>query len=95
MRLAQVITGPQATSNPLAGDQTLKRGGEVVVINTEIVDAWGSDALEEGCLSFPNVAAVIERAAALATALAAASGILASANEIPGATANDIGTAGS
>ncbi len=36
-------------------------GDEVVVINPEIVDAWGSEALEEGCLSFPNVAAVITR----------------------------------
>jgi peptide deformylase len=38
-----------------------ERGDEVVVINPEIVDAWGSEALEEGCLSFPNVAAVITR----------------------------------
>jgi peptide deformylase len=38
-----------------------ERGDEIVVINPEIVDAWGSEALEEGCLSFPNVAAVITR----------------------------------
>jgi peptide deformylase len=36
-------------------------GDEVVVVNPEIVDSWGSEALEEGCLSFPNVAAVITR----------------------------------
>ena len=38
-----------------------ERGDELVVLNPEIVDAWGSEALEEGCLSFPNVAAVITR----------------------------------
>jgi peptide deformylase len=38
-----------------------ERGDEIVVLNPEIVDAWGSEALEEGCLSFPNVAAVITR----------------------------------
>jgi peptide deformylase len=38
-----------------------ERGDEIVVINPEIVDAWGSEAIEEGCLSFPNVAAVITR----------------------------------
>ena len=38
-----------------------ERGGEIVVVDPEIVDAWGSEALEEGCLSFPNVAAVITR----------------------------------
>jgi peptide deformylase len=38
-----------------------ERGGEIVLVNPEIVDTWGSDALEEGCLSFPNVAAVITR----------------------------------
>ncbi len=38
-----------------------ERGGEIVLVNPEIVDAWGSEALEEGCLSFPNVAAVITR----------------------------------
>jgi len=38
-----------------------ERGDEVVIVNPEIVDAWGSEALEEGCLSFPNVAAVITR----------------------------------
>jgi peptide deformylase len=36
-------------------------GDEIVIVNPEIVDSWGSDALEEGCLSFPNVAAVITR----------------------------------
>jgi peptide deformylase len=38
-----------------------ERGEELVVLNPEIVDAWGSEAIEEGCLSFPNVAAVITR----------------------------------
>jgi peptide deformylase len=38
-----------------------ERGDEIVVMNPEIVDAWGSEAIEEGCLSFPNVAAVITR----------------------------------
>jgi peptide deformylase len=38
-----------------------ERGDEIVVVNPEIVDAWGSEAIEEGCLSFPNVAAVITR----------------------------------
>jgi len=38
-----------------------ERGGEIVIVNPEIVDTWGSEALEEGCLSFPNVAAVITR----------------------------------
>src|SRR6187402_346334 len=38
-----------------------ERGDELVVLNPEIVDAWGSEAIEEGCLSFPNVAAVITR----------------------------------
>lgn len=38
-----------------------ERGGEIVILNPEIVDAWGSEAIEEGCLSFPNVAAVITR----------------------------------
>ena len=38
-----------------------ERGGEIVVIDPEIVDTWGSDALEEGCLSFPNVNALITR----------------------------------
>ena len=40
---------------------TGERGGEIVIVNPEIVDAWGSEALEEGCLSFPGVAAVITR----------------------------------
>jgi len=40
---------------------TGERGDEIVIINPEILDAWGSEALEEGCLSFPNVAAVITR----------------------------------
>jgi peptide deformylase len=38
-----------------------ERGDEIVVINPEILDSWGSEAIEEGCLSFPNVAAVITR----------------------------------
>jgi peptide deformylase len=38
-----------------------ERGDEIVVVNPEIVDTWGSEAIEEGCLSFPNVAAVITR----------------------------------
>ena len=38
-----------------------ERGDEIVILNPEIVDAWGSEAIEEGCLSFPNVAAVITR----------------------------------
>lgn len=38
-----------------------ERGDEIVVINPRIVEAWGSEALEEGCLSFPGVAAVITR----------------------------------
>jgi peptide deformylase len=38
-----------------------ERGDEIVVINPKVVDAWGSEALEEGCLSFPGVAAVITR----------------------------------
>lgn len=36
-------------------------GDELVVINPEVVDAWGSEAMEEGCLSFPGVAATITR----------------------------------
>ncbi len=40
---------------------TGKPGEEIVVINPEILDAWGSEAVEEGCLSFPGVAAVITR----------------------------------
>ena len=38
-----------------------ERGDEIVVVNPEILDTWGSEAIEEGCLSFPNVAAVITR----------------------------------
>jgi peptide deformylase len=38
-----------------------ERGGEIVLVDPEILDAWGSEALEEGCLSFPNVAAVVTR----------------------------------
>ncbi len=38
-----------------------ERGGEIVIVNPEVVDAWGSEAMEEGCLSFPGVAAVITR----------------------------------
>ncbi len=37
-------------------------GGETVVINPEIVSREGSDDLEEGCLSFPGVYGVVERA---------------------------------
>ena len=36
-------------------------GDEIVIVNPEIVDGWGSEAREEGCLSFPSVAAVITR----------------------------------
>jgi len=37
------------------------RDDELVIINPEILDLWGSEALEEGCLSFPGVNAVITR----------------------------------
>jgi peptide deformylase len=40
---------------------TGKPGDEICIINPELVDAWGSEAREEGCLSFPNVQAVITR----------------------------------
>ncbi|MCG3133908.1 MAG: Peptide deformylase [Planctomycetes bacterium] len=40
---------------------TGRPGDEIVIINPEVVDAWGSEAREEGCLSFPGVAAVITR----------------------------------
>jgi peptide deformylase len=33
-----------------------------VLINPEIEETWGSEAMEEGCLSFPGVNAVITRA---------------------------------
>lgn len=36
-------------------------GDEIAMINPEVVDTWGSEAREEGCLSFPGVAAVITR----------------------------------
>ena len=39
-----------------------ERGDEIVVINPRIVEAWGSEALEEGCLSFPGIHEEIERA---------------------------------
>ena len=39
-----------------------ERGEEFALINPEIVEVWGSDAMEEGCLSFPGVNAVITRA---------------------------------
>ncbi len=32
-----------------------------VLINPEIDETWGSEAMEEGCLSFPGVAAMITR----------------------------------
>ena len=35
----------------------------VVLINPEIEETWGSEAMEEGCLSFPGINAVITRAA--------------------------------
>jgi peptide deformylase len=40
---------------------TGERGDELVVVNPEVVDSWGSEAMEEGCLSFPGVAAVVTR----------------------------------
>lgn len=40
---------------------TGRPGDEIVLINPEIVDAWGSEARDEGCLSFPGVSAVITR----------------------------------
>lgn len=40
---------------------TGKPGDEIALINPELVDAWGSEAREEGCLSFPGVSAVITR----------------------------------
>lgn len=40
---------------------TGRPGDEIVIINPEVVEGWGSEAREEGCLSFPNVAAVITR----------------------------------
>lgn len=40
---------------------TGRPGDEIVIVNPEIVDGWGSEAREEGCLSFPNVNAVITR----------------------------------
>ena len=33
-----------------------------VLINPEIEETWGSEAMEEGCLSFPGINAVITRA---------------------------------
>jgi peptide deformylase len=40
---------------------TGKPGDEICIINPELVDAWGSEARQEGCLSFPSVSAVITR----------------------------------
>lgn len=40
---------------------TGRPGDEIVLVNPEIVDAWGSEAREEGCLSFPGIQAVITR----------------------------------
>lgn len=40
---------------------TGRPGDEICLVNPELVDAWGSEAREEGCLSFPGVAAVITR----------------------------------
>ncbi len=34
----------------------------IVLINPEVEDVWGSEAMEEGCLSFPGIQAVITRA---------------------------------
>jgi peptide deformylase len=38
------------------------RGEEIALVNPEIVEVWGSEAMQEGCLSFPGVTAVITRA---------------------------------
>ena len=43
-------------------------GDEIAIINPEILDSWGSAALEEGCLSFPGVAATITRARGITVA---------------------------
>jgi peptide deformylase len=40
---------------------TGRPGDEIVLVNPELVDAWGSEARDEGCLSFPGVSAVITR----------------------------------
>lgn len=40
---------------------TGERGDEIALINPEIIETWGSDAMEEGCLSFPGVMATITR----------------------------------
>ena len=40
---------------------TGKPGDEIALLNPELLDAWGSEAREEGCLSFPGVSAVITR----------------------------------
>lgn len=37
------------------------RGDEIAMINPEVVDTWGSERMEEGCLSFPGVNAAITR----------------------------------
>ena len=36
-------------------------GDEIAIVNPEVVDAFGSEARDEGCLSFPGVSAVITR----------------------------------
>jgi peptide deformylase len=40
---------------------TGRPGDEIVLVNPELVDAAGSEARDEGCLSFPGVSAVITR----------------------------------
>jgi peptide deformylase len=39
-----------------------ERGGEILMINPEIVARAGEDEMEEGCLSFPKVYGTIRRA---------------------------------
>lgn len=57
--LAATQTGWDARVAIVSG--TGRPGDEIALINPEIVDAWGSEAREEGCLSFPGVSAVITR----------------------------------
>ncbi len=59
MGLAAAQVGWDARIAVVSG--TGERGDEIVLINPEITDAWGSEAVEEGCLSFPGVAATITR----------------------------------
>lgn len=37
------------------------RGDEIAIIDPEVVETWGSERMEEGCLSFPGVSAAITR----------------------------------